>query len=84
MGVTRGAGTANPSRAPEFAPDFNVICVAQPLYFFAMFCRSLFVLFLYAIMLSVLPSFVCLFVFKKKYFLYLYLSYYDRHYFQVK
>ena len=66
MGVTRGAGTANPSRAPEFSPDFNVICVAQPLYFFAMFCRSLFVLFLYAIMLSVLPSFVCLFVFKKK------------------
>jgi hypothetical protein len=55
MGATWGAGTAKPSREPEFSPDFSGICVAQSFYFFVMFCRSLFLLSLYAIMLSVIP-----------------------------
>jgi hypothetical protein len=56
MGVTWGAGTANHSRAPEFAPDFSGICVARPLDFFVMFYRLLFVISILAIMLSVFPS----------------------------
>ena len=47
-GVTCGAGTAYPSRAPEFTPSFEVH-VARSLVFCVMFCRSLFVLLSYFI-----------------------------------
>jgi hypothetical protein len=43
-GVTSGAGTAYPSRAPEFTPIFSEVQVAPSLVFCEDFCRSLFVL----------------------------------------
>ena len=46
--------TVNPSGAPEFIPGFSGVRVAQSLVFCVMYCRSLFVLFLLAIVLSVL------------------------------
>jgi hypothetical protein len=49
-----GTGTANPSGAPDFTPSFCGIRVHQSLVFCAMFCKSLFVLFLLAIVFSVL------------------------------
>jgi hypothetical protein len=53
-GVTCGAGTACPSGAPEFTAGFSGIRVTRSLILCVMFCRSLLVLFLYAIALSVL------------------------------
>ena len=46
--------TVNRSEAPEFIPGFSGVRVAQSLVFCVMYCRSLFVLFLLAIVLSVL------------------------------
>jgi len=43
-GVTNGAGTANPSGAPEFTHVFSGVRHARSLVSFVMFCRSLFVL----------------------------------------
>jgi len=37
----RGTGTAYPSGAPEFIPDFSRVRVAQSLVFCVVFCRSL-------------------------------------------
>ena len=54
MGVTGGAGTANPSWASEFTLTFSSVCVVQSLVFCVMFYRSLFVPFSYSIVLSVL------------------------------
>ena len=51
---TGGAGTTYPSGAPEFTPLFSEVCVDQSFVFCLVVCRSLFVLFLMAIMLSVL------------------------------
>ena len=51
-GATSGAGTAYRSGAPEFTPGFYSIFSLM-----CMFCRSLFVLFLLAILLSVLFQF---------------------------
>ena len=115
-GVTRRAGTANPSRGHEFTPDFSGVRVAWSFVFCVLFCRSLLVLSLLVIVLSVLPSiystwvpfgifkhfldhysrnlhehfcefyfYFCLFV-RFNFFLnlYMYLSYYNGHYFQVK
>jgi hypothetical protein len=42
MRVTYGTGTANPSRSPEFIPDFRRIRVARSLVSCAMFYRLLF------------------------------------------
>ena len=42
-GITNGAGTANPSGAPEFTPCFSEVGVPQSLVFSVVFCRSLFV-----------------------------------------
>jgi hypothetical protein len=53
-GVTSGAGTANPSGAPEFISGFRGVHVARSLVFYVMFCRSVLVLFLLAIVLSVI------------------------------
>jgi hypothetical protein len=54
MGVTIGAGTAYPSGVHRVHP-FYVGFVLRDFFFFSiMFCRSLFVLFLLAIVLSVL------------------------------
>ena len=53
-GVTSGAGTANPSGAPEFISGFREVHVARSLVFYVMFCRSVLVLFLLAIVLSVI------------------------------
>ena len=44
MRVTYGTGTANPSRSPEFIPDFRRIRVARSLVSCAMFYRLLFLL----------------------------------------
>ena len=45
MGVTCGAGTTNPSMAPEFTSCyFCGVCVARSLVFYVMFCGSLSVL----------------------------------------
>ena len=52
--VTRGVGTANHSEAPPFTSDFSGVCVIRSLVFSVMYCRSLFVLFLLASVLSVL------------------------------
>jgi hypothetical protein len=41
MGVTSGAGTTYPSRAPEFTPDCSGNHVAQTLVFCVVYCRSL-------------------------------------------
>jgi len=43
-GVICGAGTANPSREPEFTPVFSEVRVARSLVFCVMFCVSLCVL----------------------------------------
>ena len=56
-GATCGALTAYPSGAHAFTPDFNGARVAQSLGLCAMFYRSLFVLFLLAIVFSVLSRF---------------------------
>jgi hypothetical protein len=53
-GATCVTGTAFPSVAPEFTPGFSWIRVAQSLVFHVVYCRSLFVLFLLLIVLSVL------------------------------
>ena len=53
MDVTSGEGTDYPSRVPEFTPCFSGFCVARSLVFCAVFCKSLFVLFLFVIVLSV-------------------------------
>ena len=44
-GTTSGAGTANPSGAPEFTPSFWCCSCYSIFSFICMFCRSLFVLF---------------------------------------
>ena len=49
-------GTAYSSKAPEFTPGSNGGRVTRSLVLYAMFCRSLFVLFLVAIVLSVLRN----------------------------
>ena len=49
-----GAGTAYPSRVPNSPSVFSLVRVAQSLVFCVVFCRSLFVPFLLAIVLSVL------------------------------
>ena len=57
MGITSGAGTPYPSRAPEFTQDFQRGSCYSIVSFICMFCRHLFVLFvlfLLAIVLSVL------------------------------
>ena len=54
---TNGTGTASPSRAHALPPVFNRVHVAQSLVFYVVFCRSLFVLFLLVIVLSVLLRF---------------------------
>ena len=43
-GVTSGAGTAYPSRAPEFTPGFQWDSRYSIFSFICMFCRSLFVI----------------------------------------
>ena len=43
-GATNGAGTAYPSGAPEFTPDFQWGSCYSIFSFICMFCRSLFVL----------------------------------------
>jgi hypothetical protein len=53
MGISSGAGTANPSKEPENTP--SGVRVARSLVFCAVFCRSLFVLL--AIALSVFLRF---------------------------
>ena len=53
-GITNRAGPANPSGVHEFTPAFSGVHDAQPLIFSLVFCRSLFVFFLLAIVLSVL------------------------------
>ena len=45
--------------APEFTPGFSGVRVARCLIFYAMFCRSLFVIFLLAIDIT-LPIWFCL------------------------
>jgi hypothetical protein len=42
--VTSGAGTVNPSGAPEFFPGYLWVRVANSLVLDVVFCRSLFVL----------------------------------------
>ena len=51
MGVTSGTGTVNPPGAPELIPDFNGVRVARSLVFCVVFCRSLFVLLSFVIVL---------------------------------
>jgi hypothetical protein len=51
MTRSRIDNTMNPSRAYEFTPVFNGVRVARSLVFYVVFCRSLFVLFLLAIVL---------------------------------
>jgi hypothetical protein len=53
-GVTCGWGSPYPSGAPEFTPAFSGVRVTRSLVFCVVFCRSLFVLFLLTIVLSVL------------------------------
>ena len=48
-GVTSGAGTANPSEAPEFNPGFSGVRVSQSVVFCVIFCRAVFVIFLLVI-----------------------------------
>ena len=50
--ATNGAGTAYPFGAHKFTSVFSEVPVARFLVFCVMHCRSLFVLFLWAIMLS--------------------------------
>jgi hypothetical protein len=54
-GNTCGAGTAYPSGAHEFTPVCSGVRVARYLVFCVKFCRSLFVLYMLAIVLSRLP-----------------------------
>jgi hypothetical protein len=54
MGATSGAGTAYPAGPPEFTPDFYLGSRYSIFSFMCMLCRSLFVLFRLAIVLSVL------------------------------
>ena len=54
ISATRGAGVANPSGAHDFTPVFSGVRVARSLVLCEMFCRSLFVLLVFAIVLSVL------------------------------
>jgi hypothetical protein len=51
--ITSGAGTTYPSGAHDFTPIFIRFRVIQSLVFSVVFCRSLFVLFLLAIVMSV-------------------------------
>ena len=53
-GATNGARTAYPSRAPKFIPGFQWGWCYSIFSFMCLFSRSLFVLFLLAIVLSVL------------------------------
>ena len=53
-GVTSGAGTANLPEHLSSTPGFSGVRVAQYLVFCVVFCRSLLVLFLLALVLSVL------------------------------
>ena len=46
-GATGGAGTANPWEAHEFTPAFSEVRVSRSSVFCIMFCKSLFVLFLF-------------------------------------
>ena len=57
MGITSGAGTTNLSRTPEFTQVFSGVHVALSLVFSVVICRSFSVLFLLAIVLSVLQKF---------------------------
>ena len=57
---TSGAGTAYPPGAPEFTPDIQWGSCYSIFSFICMFCRSLFVLFLLVIMLSVLLRYTIL------------------------
>jgi hypothetical protein len=57
-GASSGAGTAYPSEALEFTPVFSEVRATRSLVLCGMFCRSLFVLFLFAIVLSVLLLFM--------------------------
>ena len=63
-GVTCEAGTASHSGAPEFTPVFDGVRVARSLVLCVMFCRSLFVLFLLAIVLSVILRLAACGIFK--------------------
>ena len=54
MGATSGVGIATLPEHPSSPPVFSGIRVARPLVFCVVLCGSLFVLFLLAIVLSVL------------------------------
>ena len=54
IGVISGAGASYPSGTPEFIPGFQWGSCYSILSFMCTFCRSLFVLFLLAIVLSIL------------------------------
>ena len=58
-GATCGVGTAYPSGTPEFTPVASGVCVTGSLVLCVMFCRLLFVLYLFilAIALSILLRF---------------------------
>jgi hypothetical protein len=61
QGVTRGVGTAHPSRESEFTLIFRAVRDCQTLVFCVVFCRLLFVLFFFfllAIVLAVLLRFM--------------------------
>ena len=47
MGATSGAGTIYPSGEHEFAPAFSEVRVARSLVFCVVFCRLLFVVFVF-------------------------------------
>ena len=49
-----GVGTADPSGTPEFIPVVSAVRAVRSLVFCVVLCRSLFVLFLFVIALSVL------------------------------
>ena len=53
-----GTGTVSPSGAHEFTPGFNGGRVPQSLVFCVVLCRSLFVLFPFVIVLSILIPFM--------------------------
>ena len=53
-----GAGTADPSESPEFTAGFQCDRIARSLVFYVVFCRSLFVIFLLVIVLSVFLRFM--------------------------
>ena len=58
-GTTCGVGSAYPSESPEFTPVVSVVRVTRSLVLCVMFCRLLFVLYLFllAIVLSILLRF---------------------------